>query len=253
MNLTDLKKHPPEIAVAALKQAIAHEYRQSLYKTAKHLLGYRDITWLTHGPIIEALESDSEGVLVVVPRGCFKSSICDVSYPIWSLLKNPDDRILIDSEKYENSKNFIREIKGKLTDPDVVEVFGDFRGPQWGEGEITVKQRVKVLKEASITASGIGAGKTGQHYHQILHDDVNTHENSQTPEGRKKVIDHVRMNMSILEPGGRMVFSATRYASDDVPGWLLDSVIGDEYKPQFLRNSAGRALGLLMEPKTVEK
>lgn len=223
--LKTLKAHPESVQIEALKEAIREEFRQSLFKTAQTMLGYSDITRHTHGEMIEALEAPTERKLIVMPRGTFKSSIGVVAYSIWLLLRNPDLRILIDSEKYENSKNFIREIKGKLTDPYVTQLFGEFRGENWTEGSITIRQRTKVLKESSLTASGIGAGKTGQHYDVILADDYNSPQNSENPEQRQKVIAHYKMNTSILDPGGTMVIIGTRYSIDDIPGIILDNEV----------------------------
>lgn len=202
---------------------LADAYSDSLYHTAKYLLGYKDITRYTHQGMISLLEDPGKRKLLCVPRGCFKSSIGCVSYPIWRLMRNPNLRILIDSEVYENSKNFIREIRGKLEMPVMMDLFGNFKSTHWTEGSITIAQRNIILKEASITASGVGANKTGQHYDLIIHDDMNSDKNSQTIEGRQKVIRHYQMNVSILEPGGTMVVIGTRYASDDVIGWILEN------------------------------
>lgn len=201
-------------------------YRESLYWTCMHLLDYAEITFKTHGRMIEVLESESRRKLICLPRGCFKSSIGVVGFPIWCLLRDPNKRILIDSEKYENSKNFIREIKGKFESEKMVSLFGLARSEtNWAEGSITIKQRNQVLKESSITASGVAANKTGQHYDIIIHDDMNSDKNSTTPEMRKKVIDHYRLNMSILEPNGTIVVIGTRYAADDLIGWILENEI----------------------------
>lgn len=211
---------------AAYNEILKDLYRDSLFRTSYDLLDYRDITETTHLETIHALEAPSKRKLICFPRGCFKSSLGVVSYPIWSLLSNPNLRILIDSEKYENSKNFIREIKGKLELPKLTSLFGQFRTDyNWAEGSITIKQRTKVLKESSITASGVAANKTGQHYDMIIHDDMNSDKNSGTPEARQKIIDHYRLNTSILEPDGVMVVIGTRYAADDLIGWILEHEI----------------------------
>ena len=207
----------------ALKEIIIEDCKASLYVTAKILLGYADINPRTHGDMIETLESNSPRKLIVMPRGCFKSSIGVVAYSIWRLLKDPNLRIMIDSEKYANSKNFIREIRAKLENPILAQYFGSAIGPIWGEGEITVAWRNKPFKEASITASGIEAGKTGQHYDIIIHDDLNTDANSRTPEARQKVIDHYQMNTAILEPHGEIVVIGTRYSADDAIGYILEN------------------------------
>lgn len=221
----ELNKHPPEVQKEAVLEYLRQRYRASLYLTAKDLLEYGDITHFTHDETINALQAPTKRKLICIPRGCFKSSIGVVSYPIWLLLRNPNLRIMIDSEIYENSKNFIREIRGKLDLPRVRELFGDFKSGQWAEGSITIAQRTKVYKEASITAAGIGTGKTGQHYDVIIHDDLNSFKNSETPEQREKVINHYKMNTSILEPKGTVVVIGTRYASNDAIGHILESEI----------------------------
>lgn len=210
---------------------LAEKYRQSLYATCKSLLGYDDMSLYTHGDVIKALESELPNKLVVMPRGTFKSTVSVVGYSIWSLLRNPNERILIDSEVYANSKNFLREIKGHLESPKLISLFGEFKSPtNWNEGEITIKQRSKVYKEASITCGGIGTVKVGQHYSIIIEDDLNSQNNSQTQEGRAKVIRHHQMNTAILDPNGTLVVVGTRYAQDDVIGFILENEIGVKQK-----------------------
>lgn len=219
---------PKEDQSYLLEKLLKEQYTNSLYKTCKYLLGYEQITQYTHGPIIQSLEEETRRKLICVPRGTFKSTIGIVGYSIWTLLREPNARILIDSEVYNNSKNFLREIKTHLESEKLIDLFGPFvTDKNWTEGEITIKQRNKNYKEASITCSGVGAGKTGQHYDYILHDDMNSDKNSSTPEARRKVIDHYRLNTSILEPNGTMVIIGTRYSDDDLIGWILKTEIGE--------------------------
>jgi hypothetical protein len=229
--LSQLSSYPDDVKLKAIRQALARQFKSSLYHTSKYLLSYKDVNLFTHGRMIRALEAPTLRKLIVMPRGTFKSSVGIVSYAVWLLINNPDLRILIDSEKYDNSKNFIGEIKAKLQDPLCTGLFGDFRGPRdWTEGSFTIAQRKRIFKESSVTASGIGAGKTGQHYDVIIHDDMNTKDNSQTPERRKKIIDHVKLNTAILDPGGIMVYIGTRYAADDVIGWAIENGIGKDFE-----------------------
>lgn len=204
-----------------------------LYPMGK-LLGYKDINRNTHETLINILTSESKRKLIVMPRGTFKSTIACVCYPIFLLINNPDLRILIDSEVYSNSKNFLRSIKAHLMDPTLTDLFGEFKSDVWNESEIVIKQRVnKSLKEASITCGGIETIKVGQHYDVIIHDDLNSNNNSQTQEGREKVINHYRMNMAILEPGGIAVVVGTRYAINDVIGHILENEIGIKHEMLF--------------------
>lgn len=212
--------------VRALKELVQQAYRASLFHTAQNLLGYKDITEFTHMPIVRALESPMKRKLICVPRGTFKSSLCSVAFPIWLLMNNPNLRILIDSEIYTNSKNFLREIKGHLKSDAFVRVFGDWETNVWNEGEIIISARTKTIKEASITASGVGAQKTSQHYDVIIGDDYNTPGNSATPEGRQNVISHYQYNQSILSYDGTYVIVGTRYSEDDLIGWIINRELG---------------------------
>ncbi len=226
--LDTLEALPPKTRARAALLLTQEVYKQSLYRTSKELLGYSDVNRRTHGDMITALEDASLRKLIVMPRGTFKSSVSSVAFPIWLLLRNPNLRILLDGEVYTNSKNFLREIRLHLESPGLTELFGSFSGPVWNEGELIIRQRTRVLKEASITASGIGAEKTGQHYDVVLCDDLNSPSNSGTPEGREKVISHYRFLTSILEPTGMMAVVGTRYAADDAIGFVLRNEIGKE-------------------------
>lgn len=197
-------------------------------------MGYAEINQRTHGKTIKILESASTRKLIVLPRGSFKSSLASVAYPVWTLLNDPDARILIDSELYTNSRNFLREIKAHLEHSGLPSVFGPFKDRfGWRENEITIRHRCRRSKEASITCGGIGTEKTGQHYTTIIMDDMNGPTNSLTKEGRQKVIDHYRYMTAILEPGGTIVVIGTRYAEDDLIGWILSNETeGLDVKPE---------------------
>lgn len=224
-----LAKYPPHIQIEAIKEALRDEYRSSLYKTAKDLLGYSDMTLHTHSPMVGCLEDPSiSNKLIVMPRGTFKSSVSSVAYPIWRLIRNPNLRILIDSEVYSNSKNFLREIRAHLIgNQRLIQLFGEFKTSNWNESEVTIAQRTAIKKEASITCGGIGTIKVGQHYDLIIADDLNSQNNSETVEGRKKVIRHYQMYVGLLDPGGEKVVIGTRYAVDDVIGHILENEIGE--------------------------
>lgn len=213
-----------EMAQSA-RMNIQARYKDSLYKTCKHLLGYPDVNPQTHSDIISVLESPTKRKLICVPRGCLKSTIGCVSYPIWLLLSNPNLRILIDSELYTNSATFLREIKQHLVEPKLTAIFGEFKTRCWNESEIIVRQRTVNLKEASITVGGVGTTKVGQHYDVIIGDDYNSPNNSDSPEKCQKVINHYKYNISILEPKGTYAVIGTRYAESDLIGHILSNEI----------------------------
>lgn len=211
------------------KEALRALYLNDFYLFAKYCLGYQDMTVHAHGEMVAVLESKSLRKIIVVPRGTFKSSLGSVAYPIWKLLKNPNETIYLDSELYTNSKNLLREIKGHLVSERLTRIFGVQQGDKWDEGEIILRTRTKNIREASITVGGIGTIKVGQHYSMIVGDDYNSPQNSESVEKCQKVIDHVRYNLNILNPGGEYLFIGTRYAERDVIGFFLKDILGEHY------------------------
>lgn len=223
-NSLDKSKSPNDLEI--LKASFRQIYKESLFKTAKFLCGYKDVNHHTHDHMINALEALTPKKLLIMPRGTFKSSIGVVAYTIWRLIRDPNERILIDSEVYGNSKNFLREIKGIITSEFFRTIFGDWDSNNWNEGEITIAPRNKIFKEASVTCGGIGTTKVGQHYTIIIGDDYNSGNNSGTPEARQKIISHYKLNLAILEPNGTYVVIGTRYSVDDLAGFILENELG---------------------------
>ena len=204
------------------------ECLENFFYFAKDFLGYKDLEWGVHGQFISVFESGAPRKLVVMPRGTFKSTLGSVAYPIWRLLRNPDLTILLDSELYSNSKNFIREIKGHLQSERMTRLFGDQVGDKWDEGEIILKTRRQNIKEASITAGGLGTTKVGQHFGLIIADDMNSPQNSENVEKCQKVIDHMRYSLNILNPGGEYLIIGTRYHERDLIGFCLKDILGED-------------------------
>lgn len=222
-----LRKAPPADRPAMAMAGKRVSFRNDFFHFAKNHLGYKDLEWDVHGQFVNVFQSNAHRKLVVMPRGTFKSTLGSVAYPIWRLVRNPNLTILLDSELYSNSKNFIREIKGHLESENMTNIWGPLVGPKWDEGEIILKTRTANRKEASITAGGLGTTRVGQHYDLIIGDDYNSPQNSETPEKCQKVIDHVRYNLNILNPGGEYSFIGTRYAERDVIGFMLSEVLGE--------------------------
>lgn len=210
-------------------------YKESFYHFAKYACGFKDIKRHAHLEICEKIQDQSiPRKLFCLPRGTFKSSLICVAYPIWILTNvDPNMTMLIDSEVYTNSKNFIREIKAILLSDKIRDLYGDLKGDLWNQDEVSVKTRTMFKKEANITAGGLGTVKVGQHYNKIIGDDYNSNKNSLTPEMRKKVVDHYKYNISILNPNGEYVLVGTRYSQDDIIGHILTNELDDEEKAQL--------------------
>jgi hypothetical protein len=226
--LSKIEQLPADEQSGTALKVLREFYLNDFFFFSKRFLQYKDLEWDVHGQFIKVFESKADRKIVVMPRGTFKSTLGSVAYPIWRLLRDPNLTILLDSELYSNSKNFLREIKGHLESSRMNKIFGPQVGPKWDEGEVIIKGRTRIRKEASITVGGIGTTKVGQHYDLIIGDDYNSPQNSETPEKCQKVIDHVRYNLNILNPGGEYLFIGTRYAERDVIGFFLGEILGEK-------------------------
>lgn len=221
-TVTKLANEDPSAAMQFMLRLLQEHYKGSLLATATKLLGYDEIRQEVHGKIIETLESPTKRKLIVCPRGAFKSTLCSIAYPIWLILRDPNVRILIDSELYSNSRNFLRAIRLHLESNQFESVFGRYRTDNcWTNALIAINRRTKPMKEATVTVSGIGAQKTSMHFDYIIADDLNSAKNSGTKENREKVIDHYKYYTSLLEPHGTIVVVGTRYSDDDVIGHIM--------------------------------
>ena len=184
-----------------------------------------DVNEETHGEMIDILEAPGERKLIVMPRGSLKTSVGVVAYAIWRIIRDPDIRILLESETYKNAKNLLREIKAHLTSPAMVELFGDPVGSVWKESEITVAWRKRNRKEATVSVGSPGVISVGQHFDTIINDDMNSQNNTNTKENREKIIEHYKRNIAILDPGEEYVVIGTRYHEEDLIGHILKNEV----------------------------
>lgn len=209
------------------REAIRQILKTNLFALTR-FLGYDLVCPEVHAEIIQCLTSPNKRKIIAVPRGTFKSTIGAITYPIFKLLNDPNERILIDSELYSNSVTYLRAIKHHLMDERMVELFGEFYTPTvWREDAILIKQRTANYKEPSISCGGIGTTKVGQHYATIIGDDYNSPDNTANNERAQRVIDHYRYNLNILEPEGEYLIIGTRYGANDIIGWILREVLNE--------------------------
>jgi hypothetical protein len=216
----------------AYKLFLRHILEEDFYAFIRHL-GYDLVDWEVHYNIIRVLESEARRKLVVVPRGCFKSTLVTVCYPIWRHLKDPNLRILIDSELMENSVRFLAEIQDHLQSEKLYSLYGPLKHSKrrWTQKQLDTALRTKMKKECNFTCTGLGAEKTSQHYDVACLDDMSTPRNTETPEQRAKVINHYRYYTSLLDQKhGELVVVGTRYHEEDLIGWIIENELDEDQR-----------------------
>lgn len=182
-----------------------------------------------HGPLCQYLMATPYPKnLYLLQRGAFKTSVITVARNILRILRNPQIRILIASNKAENANAMLSEIKGHLTNPWLVAAFPDvlYADPardaeKWTESLITVRRKRRT-KEATIETVGVAGELTSKHYDHATFDDVVGRENSQTREMLADTINFIRIAESLLDPGSTADYVGTPWHYADAWAWLLE-------------------------------
>jgi predicted phage terminase large subunit-like protein len=205
---------------------------QDLFFFCKHILGYQDMSDM-HEELCNfvTLKKKSGGPftnrLILEPRGSFKSSVVTIGYALWRVLREPNLRVLIDSEEFGKSKAFLREIRDHIVHNDEFRrLYGKLDSKKytdiWQEHQFNVSTRTKRTKEPNFSCAGIDVTKVGMHYDLIIGDDLVSDKNITTPEQMEKTVKHYKLLLSLLDPGCELVFIGTRWHFGDLYGYILD-------------------------------
>lgn len=177
-----------------------------------------------HDDLVKTVDSPGDRKLILLPRGHQKSVTVSVAWVVQQILKDPNIRIMIVSSTWKLSKDLLHQIKSVLTQTALKDIFGDFSTNQtrWTTEFIDVAQRTRHSKDPTISTAGIDTGKTGSHVDLLIFDDVVDPQNSATPEQINKTIDAYKDCLPLLDAGGRIIVIGTRYAMQDLYGYLIE-------------------------------
>ena len=165
-----------------------------------------------------------------------------VARNVQRILRNPEVRILISSNKAENAQDMLREIKGHLIHPVLLKCFPDVlypdparQAPKWTESDIIVKRKGH-QKESTVETIGVTGELTSKHYDHMTFDDIVGKENSQTRESRQQVKKFLQIAQSLADPGATQDLVGTPWDLDDAWAWVLE------------QRAAGLPIGLYKMP-----
>lgn len=209
-----------------LKEQKRRRGLEDLHFLCKEVLGYEDLTDKDgfHGDYCRHLEDESKKFkLTLTPRGTLKSSIGTIGGSIQDIIKNPNVRILIASQKFTISTAFLSEIKGHLEkNEEFRSLYGDLVGDTWSKWEIIVRTRTNWKASPTIACAGIDVTKTGMHYDIIRVDDPHDEQNTSSQEQINKVIRWYRLLLSLLDPGGYMYITGTIWHYNDLYNYIIN-------------------------------
>jgi hypothetical protein len=92
-------------------EAIRNRARTDLYFLAKGILGYDQVEPGAHQALCSFMTREEKNRrLVLMPRGHLKTTICTISDSIRLALCDPNTRILIQNEVFDNASLMLQEV-----------------------------------------------------------------------------------------------------------------------------------------------
>lgn len=224
-------------------------------------LGY-DVEENPHGELFQALDSSRDKKLVLWPRGHFKTS-CIVIRIVQEILKDPDVRILVMQATLKLTKGWVREIRshfdGSNQKSRLPELFPEFCGErrklQADAFQFTVPARRRMhLKEATVTAASPRAINTGQHYTRMFFDDLVNALNFRNVELLDRLWSEFNHFLPLLDPGGSVFVTGTRYSHADLYARIIDNDKGaDDWEISVRECFVGPKKDQLLFPERTTK
>lgn len=215
----------------------------SLYFLCKGILGFRDLIPSLHGWMAEEIQNPSvRRLLMLIPRGHYKSSVGTMGYAVWCLIKDlprsvPSDltpapqcneRILLSASSDRLVRHFLGRIKQSWELNQMFrwlfpETVPDFGKTKWSETEMVIR-RAEDFPDPSIMAIGVKGKITGGHYTKQIWDDLIEKEAAESEVVMEKVKTFFQTSLSVFDNPevdlGRMI--GTRWAHHDLYSWIME-------------------------------
>lgn len=164
---------------------------------------------------------------ILAPWGHGKSSICAIALPLYLIGVNPSERIKVISNTDSNARKRIMLIRNYIQES--AKYHGIFPGVvpdpdnQWTQHELYLRRDTRAV-DASLEAQGVLGQGTGGRCTVFIFDDP-VDEKSLSSAKTRETISNVFKNvwLSRLEPGGRIVYIATRWHEKDLTGEMLEN------------------------------
>ena len=203
-----------------------------LYGFARYVLYPESKTPLEesfHKPLCDwRVQSPHQRNLYLLARDHLKTSLLTVAGNVQRVLRNPQVRILLASNKADTAQAQLSEIKGHLMNPRLIALFPEvlYEDPardaeKWAESAITVRRKIRT-KEATIETIGAEGAVTGKHYDHGSFDDLVDEQNSQTRDQLEKVIRWYQVTQSLFEPDATQEIVGTPWDFTDLYTWLIE-------------------------------
>jgi phage terminase large subunit-like protein len=214
-----------------LREWLRQSGKESLFFLTKAILNKNKLTKPLHVEMADHVQNGGTKTLTLVPRGHYKTTIGAEGYPIWRLLQDCNDTILLANATLGNSQKFLRAISWHIESNEILRwVYPELiptTKEKWTQTEICVP-RDNDVKESSIEAIGLGGTAVGRHFRCLIKDDLVNEDHIISAEQMQKVIDWHKYSTSLLvHPGkDREHVQGTRWAYYDVYSYIMENEPG---------------------------
>lgn len=198
-------------------------------------------------PSMEYVGGRETRLIVNTPPGHAKSTTVTVNYVVWRIVKDPNVKVIIVSKTQELAKQFLLQIKERLTSDEYNQLQMDFApAGGWKEGSASwtatafyVNGRNAEAKDPTVRAIGIRAQIYGSRSDLIIIDDAV--DNLNVNDYPKQIDWLTGMVASRLAPRtGRILIVGTRIAAKDMYSELRnpDNYSGSKLIWSYLKQPA---------------
>jgi len=164
------------------KEMLRLRAENDLYFMAKGILRMKDLWPPLHRPFCQFIEQEGQEYarrMALMPRGTLKSSVSTVGNNVRRAVKNPEVRILIANEVYENASDFMGEIQGHFEKNTLLRALWSHvvpskfsgAGVDWSSKGASVVRK-GIYKEPTWFPIGVGGAVTSKHFTHIDCDDL---------------------------------------------------------------------------------
>lgn len=214
-----------------VRQSLREKCKQSTYFMAKAVIGFKDLTVHTHGPMARFIDGPEKRKLGLAPRDHLKTSVWTIANTCTRIVGNPNIRILLGNETATNASHFLRRIQAVFERNAVFrwlfpELIPDLnaRGTKWSETEMCIN-RNEDYPEATVEAIGVGGAVVSRHYDLIKLDDLVGKEASESELVMQKTIDwYIYVESLLNDPIHSEIQNyGTRWGYHDLHSWALEN------------------------------
>lgn len=180
-------------------------------------------------------------LMIQVPRGAYKSSLCTIANGLWQVSRNPNITVLIANERSENAKKWLRLMREVVATNRLYQaVYREILPPgihwedreakrhmprywKWSDDEFNLV-RDSLVPECSLTAAGVGTATTGGHWDRIIKDDLVSEEARTSASLMQRARDWFDSSLPLEKPAyhGKDLVVCTPWSYDDVYRYILE-------------------------------